>query len=127
MTDNAMTRRAKLNGTRPGRHWLTVNTAAWEQLPPNARPYRPGRANGAVDGVKNQSWPLVDPQPTKAFRRPVPKPEEQPEPVRQSWFPRATMTRDDALTMRNACLWAAGLVALLGLVALIVVNVAAVS
>lgn len=94
-------------------------------LPPPA----PTNRHLVADGAKVQSWPLVDPQPTKALRRLTPKPEVQPEPepARGSWLPKATMTRSDALTMQKACLWAAVLVAVFAVVAFVAVNVAGVS
>lgn len=90
MTDNRTANGTRLSGRRSrsnGEHWLTMNTAAWKQLPAAERPYRPGLSNPAkaptrpnvkVDALKPPSWPLVDPQPTKALRVPVPPAKSQP-------------------------------------------------
>ncbi len=82
---------------------------------------RNGGRHLEADGSKVRTWPAQDPnlpvQPP-AVRPYVPTPNVVVEPP---------MTAKDALTMRNACLYAAALVAVFGVVALIAVNMAGVS
>ncbi len=77
-------------------------------LPPPVAP----NPHVEADKSKAQVWPLVnDPQPTKAINKPrphIPVPPIEP-----------PMTRADAWTMRNICLYSAGVAVLVGLVLLV--------
>ncbi len=106
------------------------DTGKFKTLPPE-RQVRPqmfdnapknGGPHLAADGSKVQSWP-TDPQPTKAVQPPTPRP-YAPAP---NVVVEPPMSAKDALTMEKACLYGAVLVAVLGVVILIAVNVAGVS
>ncbi len=82
---------------------------------------KPASPHAVANGSKVNTWPTAtDPQPTKAMS-PVPRPHVLTPPVEPP------VTAKDALTMQKACLYAAGLVVLFVLVAIVAVNVAAVS
>ncbi len=117
-----------------GRH--LYDTGVFKTLPLE-RQVRPGKyanqpkpvnPNVTANGSNTFVWPLaspsVDADPTRKVQA-LPKP--RPYTPTPNVVVEPPMTPKDALTMEKACLYGAVLVAILGAVILIVVNVAAVS
>ncbi len=74
---------------------------------------RSGGPHLAADGSKVHVWPVQDPNPTARF---VVPPSPRPHIPHPAFVAEPAMSQSDASTLRNMCLYAAGVAALVAVV-----------